>query len=787
MTSQISDNENTNQRIKLLLMELKHDSNIENVREYSPTQQEILKIYEEYAINNEEKYDGKDKNGNDKFINEPIPEDIVKISKTAQPTKAEINLYKLWLEQKYRSPYTGQMIPLSKLFTSAYEIEHVIPKSRYFDDSLSNKVICESAVNKLKDNQLGLEFIKNHFGQKLTFDGNKEVTIFTEEQYKTFIDEHYAKNKAKRTKFLLEEIPDKMIARQMNDTRYISKFISQVLSNIVRADKDDDGVNSKNIIPGNGKITTRLKQDWGLNDVWNELVLPRFERMNILTKEVEIAELEKGFDEQKNKLEKENISDEEKNNQFKQLEKKFNEKIKELDSTDFFITKNKEGHTIPAIPFKLSKGFQKKRIDHRHHAMDALVIACATRSHVNYLNNVSAKTEDLKNEERKKKQIEQRNKLKNTLCYKTKPDKDGNYKWIFEKPWENFTTDTKNELEKIVVSFKQVLGYKKDLRVINKATNKYEKIENGKKVKVEQKGTNWAIRKPMHEETVSGLVNLPWVKLGKGEFTTATRKSLDKNFNLDKIEKVTDIGIQTILRNYLTQEKFKYEEKGEIKYNSELAFSPEGIEELNKNISQYNNGKFHQPIFKVRTYEKGKGRFVLGEKGNKKSKYVQGAPNLFSGVYSDKDGNISFETIPLDKVIERQKQKLNPVPEKITIEKKKEIHELNLQFHLSPDDLVYVPTKDEQGNLNMVDFNNLTKEQKKRIFFVNDFSGSTCYFRPNHIAKNIVPKEVDLSFDEKKKKPSGSFDTKTANLDGNSIKDICIKLKVDRLGNISKA
>ena len=53
-----------------------------------------------------------------------------------------------------RQPYTGEIIPLGKLFTTAYEIEHVIPQSRYFDDSFSNKVICESEVNKLKDNML---------------------------------------------------------------------------------------------------------------------------------------------------------------------------------------------------------------------------------------------------------------------------------------------------------------------------------------------------------------------------------------------------------------------------------------------------------------------------------------------------------------------------------------------------------------------------------------------------------------------------------------------------------
>src|SRR5690606_6406252 len=110
-----------------------------------------------------------------------------------------------------------------------------------------------------------------------------EVEIFSEEAYISFVKEHYAKNGGKKNKLLMEEIPEKMIERQLNDTRYISKFVSNLLSNIVRDEKDDEGINSKNIIPGNGKITGILKQDWGLNDVWNELILPRFERMNELT------------------------------------------------------------------------------------------------------------------------------------------------------------------------------------------------------------------------------------------------------------------------------------------------------------------------------------------------------------------------------------------------------------------------------------------------------------------------------------------------------------------------
>jgi CRISPR-associated endonuclease Csn1 len=716
MTTQITDNENTNLRIKALLIELKENSDgkllVENVRPHSPYQQEALKIYEEYALNNEEKYDDNKK----EFVYEKVPEDIVKISKTAQPSKSELIRYKLWLEQKYRSPYTGEMIPLSKLFTAEYEIEHVIPQSRYFDDSFTNKVICEAAINKLKDNQLGLQFIKNHSGEIVELGKGKAVKIFTEEAYKEFVKQHYEKNRPKKNKLMLEEIPEKMIERQMNDTRYISKFISNVLSNIVRANKDDEGINSKNIIPGNGKITDRLKQDWGLNDVWNDLILPRFERMNSLTK-----------------------------------------------STAFTTYNEKHQKYLPTVPFELSKGFQKKRIDHRHHAMDALVIACATRNHVNLLNNLSANSEtnryDLQRKLRKFEEVEYDD-IKTGKRIKREVPKD------FLKPWDTFTQDARNALENVVVSFKQ------NLRVINKATNRYEKWteKNGIKAKdfQEQKATNWAIRKPLHKETVYGRVELTRIKVAKGKILTATRKTLDTTFDLETIEAITDSGIQKILKKHLANKAG----------NPELAFSPEGIDEMNKNINALNDGKYHQPIYKARIFKETGEQFQLGLRGNKKYKYVTTAKgtNLFFAVYVDENGKRNFSTIPLNEVIERQKQGLGPVPE---------INENGnkLLFHLSPNDLVYVPTEEEKDNISGIDFGHLTKEKVKRIFVVNDFS-STCYFTPNHIARNIAPKEVDLNFDPKKNKLSGSFDTKTASFEGKQIKDECIKLEVDRLGSI---
>lgn len=685
LTRQNSENENTNFRIKALLAEMMDDHSVENVRPFSPMQQEILKIYEEGVLNSDIE----------------IEDDILKISKTAQPSSSDLKRYKLWLEQKYKSPYTGQVIPLNKLFTPEYEIEHIIPQSRYFDDSFTNKIICESAVNKLKDNYIGLEFIKKLGGSIVECGNGKSVIILKQDAYEDFVKKHYANNRSKRNKLLLEDIPERMIERQMNDTRYISKYISGVLSNIVRVeDGSDEGVNSKNIVPGNGKITTTLKQDWGLNDLWNDLILPPFERMNQLT-----------------------------------------------NSTDFTVWNENYQKFLPTVPVEFSKGFSKKRIDHRHHALDALVIACATKDHVNLLNNQSAKSDTKRYDLKRKLMKFEKGVYKHP---QTGEKIEREVPRQFLKPWGTFTIDAKNRLETIIASFKQ------NLRVINKATNYYEKYveKEGTKVKerVEQTGTNWAIRKPMHKDTVSGKIDLPRIKVPKGKILTATRKNLDTSFDLKTIGSITDTGIQKILKNYL-----QYKDN-----NTELAFSPEGIEDMNKNIEKFNDGKAHQPIIKVRVFELGS-KFPLGQSGNKKDKYVEAAKgtNLFFAVYEDKNRKRSYETIPLNEVIERQKQGLSVVDLKGVDD-----------FYLSPNDLVYVPSEDELENISMIDFNKLSSE---RIYKVVSFTGNQIFFVRQDVATSVVNKAEFSTLNKMERATDGSM-----------IKETCVKLQIDRLGNISK-
>jgi CRISPR-associated endonuclease Csn1 len=768
MTEQISANENTNLRIKALLMEMINDKEYENVRPHSPSQQEILKIYEEGVLNS----------------GETIPEDIVKIAKQAQPSSAELTRYKLWLQQKYRSPYTGDVIPLNKLFTPAYEIEHVIPQSRYFDDSFSNKVICEAAVNKDKDNRLALEYIANEGGKIIEVGYGKTVKILDKESYEKFIKDNYARNRSKMKKLLMDDIPEAFVQRQLNDSRYISKVVKNLLSNIIREDGEQETV-SKNLISTSGAITSVLKQDWGLNDIWNEIISPRFKRLNELTK----------------------------SNYFGSINA----------STNKFL---------PQVPIELQKGFSKKRIDHRHHALDAIVIACATRDHVNYLNNESALGK-LKKEEKLTKRYD----LRSKLCIKKYNDNSkDHYKWVFEKPWDTFTQDSREKLLSTVVSFKQ------NLRVINKTVNYYQRWDSakGKKITEKQtKGENWAIRKPLHKKTFLGLVKLrfkkevtfnkaleDWENIvdkslrnkvkelvalkydtkllqkffkerdnkweGKDikrvevfysdDSNVASRVKLDDSFDKSKIETITDTGIQKILLNHLQLEKYndQLDEKGKKITPETLAFSPDGIDELNKNIQELNGGKPHHPIYKVRIYEPKGNKFAVGQNGNKKDKYVVAADgtNLFFAIYKKEDGTRCYETYPLHLVIERQKQGLSSV-EEININGDR------LLFYLNPNDLVYVPNSGEQ-------IKDSSKLDPNRIYRYIDGSGTTANFVPyssSSLIFNTNKKEQEklgLNLPIQNEYGVGSPQSKNQKTtDGKTmIKDVCIKLNIDRIGNI---
>lgn len=770
ISARVQKEEDTNLRIKALLQEfLNPEYEIENVRPYSPSQQEILRVYEDGVLN-----ENKERPTEIDDILKKFKETDIK----KRPSHNDVLKYKAWLEQKYRSPYTGKIIPLGRLFTSAYEIEHIIPKALYFDDSFQNKVICEAAVNKLKSDRLAHKFIAEEHGREVELGEGQTAKILELDAYEKHVRDCYGNRSKKGEHLLMDDIPDKFITRQLNDSRYISRVVKTLLSNIVREEGEEEAT-AKNVVVCTGGVTNRLKEDWGINDVWNRIIMPRFQRLDDLSKTIDAI---KGYK---------------------------------------FIAETENGHKIPTMPLELQKGFSKKRIDHRHHAMDAILIACASRNTINYLNNESACSNAKIS----------RYDLQRLLCDKVREKDKDKYKWQLKKPWDTFTQDVYDVLNNVVISYKQ------NLRILNKASNTYvkfvEKDGKWKKGLKKQEGLNWAIRKPLHIDTVYGKVNLRFIKevslqeaikmpyrivekdlkkkviqlqktgydvermksyfnqekevwsdinLSKIKVYYFTKETKDKYYASrfgndlvsvftgitkadeaqDVIHKITDTGIQKILLRHLETKD----------NNPKLAFSPDGIDEMNCNIVQLNNGKNHKPIYTVRTYENASKKFPIGFKGNKSTKFVEAdkGTNLYFAVYETKKQDIKtgeittkrqFDTIPLNIAIDRLKRGLYPAPD----------NEAGMSpiFVLSPNDLVYVPNEKELKN--GIDYKNLDKE---RIYKMISSSGSQCFFIKNTIATPIVDK---CEFSVKNKMERA--------LSGEMIKEICVPLKIDRLGNIS--
>lgn len=801
------ENRKANERIVEVLRELKR-SNI-SLQEKSPFQQEKLRILEESLLSSIE-YD-KDTTeyelSNGKITKKEIKEITTK--EFSKISKSDFERYKLWLDQRYQSPYTGKFIKLSDLFDRRkYEIEHIFPQERITLNALYNKVICETEINKEKKASTGYGFISNAKSKKVFCSAHDaQIEIIGISEYEELVKNNFSGRK--REILLSKEIPEEFTNSQLNNSQYISKMAMKLLSNIVR-EKDEDTFRSKNVLATNGTITSTLKRHWQLNDAWNEIISPRFKRLNQLTNSNLFGD------------------------------------YREINGHKVFIN---------TVPEEANKNFDPKRIDHRHHALDALIIALTSENHIQYLNNISSQE---KNDEDK---LNTRKGIKFQLTNSRKGFNDEK-EWYFLPPAQIKTKDGINEFEyqfgetksKIFKEIAQnalennIASFKQKNRVIRQRWNKYLKSEDGKLNVLKQEGlkevVNYNVRKRLHEDTFYGKV-----KLQNKVITISLKKALNEKFDLvdnelskkidnlkqidsktykeiieelgsrypivtvyekfvatrfgnelesfaqipsDKIIKViqsiTDTGIQRILENHLDNYKEVVDDK--TKFDTENAFSSDGVKELNNNIVKLNNGKFHHPIYKVRTSDAMGTKFSVSEEGQKNTKYVVTAAgsNAFCGFYQ-KVADRKFYIPTLRESVESLKQGFEPCPATHP-----EDPEFKLIFVLNPSDLVYVPTEEETENPTLVNFSKMKKEQMNRIYKFTDGSGSTMNFVPTNVASllfNMSNKEQEkakIKLSIQNELGLGSPQSKNQNsLDGIQIKSVCWKLKADRLGSISKA
>ncbi|MVX36325.1 type II CRISPR RNA-guided endonuclease Cas9 [Myroides sp. LoEW2-1] len=180
------------------------------------------------------------------------------------PTRNDIVRYKLYQELKnngYKDLYTNEYIERKNIFTKDYDIEHIIPQSKLFDNSFSNKTLVRRNVNLKKGNQTAYDFILAEYGQEKANEFEIRITnLFSLGQV-----EGISRSKFKKLLMRESDIGHGFIERDLRETQYIAKKAKAMLFDITR-----------NVVSTSGSITDRLRDDWGLINVLKELNLQKY-------------------------------------------------------------------------------------------------------------------------------------------------------------------------------------------------------------------------------------------------------------------------------------------------------------------------------------------------------------------------------------------------------------------------------------------------------------------------------------------------------------------------------
>lgn len=179
-------------------------------------------------------------------------------------TKNDIIRYKLWEEAGHISVYSGKTIQRSEIFSRNYDIDHIIPQAKLFDDSYSNKVLCERSWNEDKSNETAIEFLQH----KLNPEEFENFKVRVKKDLTT--KGGMSKTKCRKLLMYSKDIPDDFIQRQLRESQYIAKKAHELLLQVTRK-----------VQPTVGSITDRLRKDWQIVDVLKELNWPKYEALGM--------------------------------------------------------------------------------------------------------------------------------------------------------------------------------------------------------------------------------------------------------------------------------------------------------------------------------------------------------------------------------------------------------------------------------------------------------------------------------------------------------------------------
>ena len=223
------------------------------IRQYGSPYAINIELARDMSMTKDERDKLKKENDARAAKNEAIRENIAKLN--AMPNPTNVLKYKLYEEQDHKCAYSMETLDINHLFEDGYyEIDHIIPYSRSFDDSFNNKVLVLKRENQNKRNSTPVEYFER-IGRDYD-----EVLAFWKAVYQ--------KRNRKKLEFLQKkEINEsEWKNRALNDTRYASRMLANLIKDYLLFDeKSKDKYGRVETVKG--AITSYLRRFWGVQKI----------------------------------------------------------------------------------------------------------------------------------------------------------------------------------------------------------------------------------------------------------------------------------------------------------------------------------------------------------------------------------------------------------------------------------------------------------------------------------------------------------------------------------------
>ena len=179
-----------------------------------------------------------------------------------EPRAKEKIKFRLWKQQGNKCAYSGKYINLEDIQDgkNLTQIDHIIPYSRSFNNSLINKVLCLTSENQNKRNQTPYEYLGS---DEQNWHRITEVWANMKR-----IGYQYGFDTRKERLLKLKKLDEQgFIERNINDTRYIARLFQNYLKQYLEfADK----TNKKPVMAISGGVTGFVRKFWGLQKIRSE-------------------------------------------------------------------------------------------------------------------------------------------------------------------------------------------------------------------------------------------------------------------------------------------------------------------------------------------------------------------------------------------------------------------------------------------------------------------------------------------------------------------------------------